>query len=130
MSIAHENSHPRIQVKCFIIYSTPVLHFIWKPVPWFAVQIKLLVSIWNAKLAWNVLKNSETGFYYVATTHHLYNIVEQLTSGRCSYRVETSESSWKQYNMYLVQFYGKPRCSITFNKNSSSRGWKYFILCV
>ena len=33
----------------------PVLHCVWKPVISFALQIKCLVSIWNAILDWNGL---------------------------------------------------------------------------
>ena len=34
---------------------SPVLHFKKKPVIWFALQIKGLVSIWNVTLGWNRL---------------------------------------------------------------------------
>ena len=34
----------------------PMLHFIQKPVIWFSLQIKWLVSIWNATLGWNGLR--------------------------------------------------------------------------
>ena len=56
-----------LNILCFLInllsqllnisltYFTPVLHFIWKPVTWFAEQIKWLVSIWNATLSWHGL---------------------------------------------------------------------------
>ena len=33
----------------------PALHFIKKPDNWFAMEIKWLVSIWNATLSWNEL---------------------------------------------------------------------------
>ena len=33
----------------------PALHFIWKPVIWFVMKIKWLVSIWIATLGWNEL---------------------------------------------------------------------------
>ena len=36
---------------------TPVLHFIQKPVIWFALKIEWLVSIWNATLGWNGLRS-------------------------------------------------------------------------
>ena len=38
---------------CYLSRFSPVLHFISKPVIWFAVKIKWLVSIWNATLGWN-----------------------------------------------------------------------------
>ena len=33
---------------------SPVLYFIYKPVIWFALQIKWQVSIWSATLGWNM----------------------------------------------------------------------------
>ena len=38
-----------------LTYFSPLLLFIYKPVIWFARQIKWLVSIWNATLDWNGL---------------------------------------------------------------------------
>ena len=38
-----------------LIHFSPVLQSIWKPVVWHALQIKWLVSIWNALLGWNGL---------------------------------------------------------------------------
>ena len=37
----------------FVTRFSPLLHFIMKPVIWFAQQIKWLVSIWNATLGWD-----------------------------------------------------------------------------
>ena len=41
-----------------------VLHFIWKSVIWFLVQIKWLGSIWNATLSWNGLITSHFCFLW------------------------------------------------------------------
>ena len=36
-----------------LTHLSPVMHFIYKPVMWILLQIKWLVSIWNATLGWN-----------------------------------------------------------------------------
>ena len=38
-----------------LTHFSPVLHFIYKSIIWFEVQIKWLVSIWNATPGWNGL---------------------------------------------------------------------------
>ena len=51
----------------------PVLHFILKPVIWYAQQIKWLVSIWNATRNWYVLittlLETELLLYFCAKFH-------------------------------------------------------------
>ena len=49
--------HPSFFPIIFIHFS-PALHFIQKPVISFAMQIKWLVSIWNARMGWNGLIES------------------------------------------------------------------------
>ena len=48
-------SIPSHNININLIDFSPALHFILKPVIWFAMQIKWLVSIWNAMLDWNGL---------------------------------------------------------------------------
>ena len=48
-------SIPSHNININLIDFSPALHFILKPVIWFAMQIKWLVSIWNATLGWNGL---------------------------------------------------------------------------
>ena len=45
----------KIKLCYWLTHFNQVLHFIWKPVIWFAVKIKWLVSIWNAIHGWNAL---------------------------------------------------------------------------
>ena len=42
---------------------SPALHFILKPIIWFAVQIKWLFSIWKAALGWNGLKHLQRNVF-------------------------------------------------------------------
>ena len=41
-----------------LTYFSPVLHFISKPVIWLGLQIKWLVSIWNATMGWKELRRA------------------------------------------------------------------------
>ena len=60
-------------------YFSPVLHFIHKPVTWFALQIKLLVSIWNATLVWNLLALLTSSFKVTKADYKKTSFVPSFT---------------------------------------------------
>ena len=81
------------------------LDFVYRPIIWFAVQIKLLVSIWNPTLGWNVLRYSSDR----------WKVIKFRSSyQKCSVR--------KGVLRNFTKFTGKHQCqSLFFNKVTGLR---------
>ena len=79
-STSHKSKH--LSGLCWLLtHFSPVLHFIKKPVIWFALQIKWLVSIWHTVLGWNGLKRvvySKTK-YRANTVKHTHILTYTIT---------------------------------------------------
>ena len=71
-----------------LLVKLQALHFIWKPVIWFAVQIKWLVSIWNTKPATCTLLHG--CFFTFLKLCKWYQIAQRITY-RTTREIETKK---------------------------------------
>ena len=76
---------------------SPVLRFIEKPVIFFALQIKWLVSIWNATLGWNELDGLDPEKTFSTVTMIKLQIIQEWTKQnlrKTAFKTEVVWSAW------------------------------------